>query len=40
MHGMSKILYSLARNMFNRSDMDYFMTDVTSEGVNEYAWNV
>jgi hypothetical protein len=33
MHGMCKILYSLARNMFSRLNMDYHSADVTSEGV-------
>jgi len=27
---------SWIRNMFSRSNMDYCMADVTSEGINEY----
>jgi hypothetical protein len=36
MQRMFKILYSLARNIFSKSNMDYCLADLTSEGGNEY----
>ena len=38
MYRKFKIEYSLARNMFSRSNTDFYMADMTSEGVNEYTY--
>jgi len=34
------IEYSLARTMFRRSNIDYYLADGTSDTVNEYVWNI
>jgi len=36
MYRKFKIEYSWGRNMFSRSNMDFFVDEVISEGINEY----